>query len=143
MIPIEQCYGVIVFLRGEYNKFLILERAETKGDWTFAKGHIEGNENAKETALRELKEETGISEIEIIETSLIHEEYEIIRNGEKRLKMNDYFIGLVKNDYVTIERREIQSYKWASYDEAISLFNYERRRQILTEAKKYLENTAK
>lgn len=83
MLPIEQCYGVIVVLKGEQNKFLMLEREETKNDWTFAKGHAEEGETPKETAMRELEEETGIKEIEILDLPLIHEEYEIVSHSEK------------------------------------------------------------
>lgn len=140
MLPIEQCYGVIVFLKGEQNKFLLLERKETKDDWTFAKGHIEEGEIPKETAMRELKEETGISEIKILDLPLIHEEYEIFKHGEKRLKINNYFIGFVKQNKVKIEEKEIQSYKWVTYEEALDAFKYERRKQVLREAQKYLED---
>lgn len=143
MQHIEQCYGVVVVLKKEINKFLILERAETKGDWTFPKGHTEKGEAPIETALRELREETGIEEINIIEAPILHEEYEIIRGGEKRLKMNDYFIGIVNKDNVQIEEKEIQSYKWANYEESFNCFKYERRRQILKEAKIFLEKYVK
>jgi bis(5'-nucleosidyl)-tetraphosphatase len=140
MLPIEQCYGVIVVLRKEQDRFLILEREETKGDWTFAKGHAEEGETPKETAVRELEEETGIKEIKILDLPLIHEEYEIIRQSEKRSKINDYFIGFVKDEDVKIEKKEIQSYKWATLDEALSVFQHERRKQVIMEAQKYLQN---
>lgn len=140
MLTIEQCYGVIVVLKEEQCKFLILEREETKDDWTFAKGHAEKDETPKITALRELEEETGITKIEILDLPLIHEEYEIIHQGEKRLKINDYFIGFVKEKDVRIEKEEIQSYKWVTFEEALNSFQYERRKQVLKKAQKYLEN---
>lgn len=143
MLPKEQCYGFIVVLKGEHNMFLILERIERNGDWTFPKGHMEVGETPKETALRELEEETGIKEIEIFDLPLIHEEYEIVNNGERKQKMNDYFLGYVKDDFVTIEKEEIQSYKWVSYEDAIDSFEYERRKEVLRKAKKYLNNMVK
>lgn len=140
MLPIEQCYGVIVVLKGEQNKFLMLEREETKNDWTFAKGHAEEGETPKETAMRELEEETGIKEIEILDLPLIHEEYEIVSHSEKRLKINDYFIGFVKDKDVKIEKEEIQSYKWVTFEEALNSFQHESRKQVLEEAQKYIQN---
>lgn len=140
MLPIEQCYGVIVVLKGEQNKFLMLEREETKNDWTFAKGHAEEGETPKETAMRELEEETGIKEIEILDLPLIHEEYEIVNHNEKRLKINDYFIGFVKDKDVKIEKEEIQSYKWVTFEEALNSFQHESRKQVLEEAQKYIQN---
>lgn len=143
MLPIEQCYGIIIVFKENENKFLLLERRENKNDWTFAKGHTEKGETPKETAMRETEEETGIKEIEILDTPLIHEEYEITRNGEKRLKTNDYFIGFVKNKEVKIEEQEIQSYKWATFEEAFNLFKYEKRKESLKTAQKYLKDMLK
>lgn len=136
-MPTEQCYGFIVVLKKE-NKFLILEREGAKGDWTFPKGHHEGNESPMETALRETKEETGITEIETTDFPLIHEEYGITVDGEKRLKMNDYFIGFVERNEVIIEISEIQSYKWATYEEAYNSFKYIPRKKTIAKAQEYL-----
>ncbi len=143
MLPTEQCYGVIMVFKENENMFLLLERAETKGDYSFAKGHIEKGETPKETAMREVEEETGIKEIELLNLPLIHEEYEIVRGGERRLKMNDYFVGFIKNKEVKIEENEIQSYKWVSYDEALRLFKHDWRKQVLKTAQEYLENVLK
>lgn len=68
-----------------------------------------------QTTLRELEEETGITNIEFLSISLIYEKYEIKRNGEKRLKINEYFIGFVKDMEVTIQEGEISNYKWVTY----------------------------
>ncbi len=142
MIPKEQCYGVIVVYKSVENLFLILQQYDEpifKGSWTFPKGHHEGNETPKETALRELEEETGITEIELLDLSLImHEEYKIIKHEKQRLKVNDYFIGFVKDQKVKIQENEISAYKWASYEEAIKTFQYETRKETLKKAKEYL-----
>lgn len=141
MLPIEQCYGVIVVLKEKENKFLILEHNDTKDDnWSFPKGHWEGDEKPKETAMRELKEETGITEIELLDIPLIHEEYEISHHDEKRLKVNEYFIGFVKGKEVKIDGIELRSFKWATYEEALNTFKYGDRKQVLRKAQKYLEN---
>jgi tRNA nucleotidyltransferase (CCA-adding enzyme) len=139
MMPVEQCYGIIIVFKDKEDLFLVLERAQTKNDWTFPKGHREEGETPKETAIRETIEETGIREVEILDLPLIREEYEIIRLGEKRLKVNEYFIGIVSNKNVLIEEKEIQSYKWITYEEGSNIFMYERRKQILKQAKEYLE----
>lgn len=143
MLPIEQCYGVIVVFKEEENKFLLLEQLEKKNDWTFAKGHIEKGESPIECTKRELKEETGILDIDIQSGPLVHEEYEIFRDNEKIMKMNDYYIGFVKEKSVKIEKEEIQSYKWVSYEEALILFEHENRKQVLREAQNYLKNESR
>lgn len=49
--------GVVI----EDNKVLLIKVENLKGEkvWTFPKGHIEKNERAPESALREVEEETG------------------------------------------------------------------------------------
>lgn len=143
MLPIEQCYGIIIVFKENENMFLLLERKETNNDWTFAKGHMKEGEVPKETAMRETEEETGIKEIEILDAPLIHEEYEINYIGEKRLKINDYFMGFVKDKEVKIQEDEIQSYKWVTYEEALNSFKYDRRKEVLKTAQKYLQNVLK
>lgn len=140
----EQCYGFILVPENDFNKFLILERRGSPGDWTFPKGHHEEGETPLQTAKRETKEESGVEDIKVLDFNLIHEEYKIKKGNEESLKYNDYFIGLVKDEKVkiTIQIEEIQSYKWVSYKEAIDSFKYETRKNALREAKKYLENYA-
>jgi bis(5'-nucleosidyl)-tetraphosphatase len=141
MLPIEQCYGVIVVFKGEENQFLLLRIKSTLDEfWTFPKGHHEGTESPKETALRELKEESGITEIELLDFPLIGEANEVNRHGEIRLKINEYFIGFVKNKDVIIDMDEISEYKWLSFDDAFSMFKFLGSRQnVLKQANEYLK----
>lgn len=144
MLPIEQCYGVIVVSKEEgVNRFLILQQGDTKDDdWSFAKGHREEGETPIQTAMRELKEETGITEINILDTPLIREEYEIFHHGENVLKVNEYFIGIIsEHKEIILDGNELCGCKWATFDEAFNTFTYPGRREILKTAQKYLENT--
>ena len=61
----EHSCGAIVFVRHKEREYLLLHYG--MGHWGFVKGHVEDNETEKETALRELKEETGLSKVEFIE----------------------------------------------------------------------------
>jgi tRNA nucleotidyltransferase (CCA-adding enzyme) len=142
---IEQCYGVVIVLKEEENKFLILKHEpkpnheDQKGNWSFPKGHHEGKETPKETALREVAEETGITEVSLLDIPLIHEEYGITYSDKKNFKVNEYFIGFVKEKKVTIQESEINTYKWATYEEAMNIFNYDSRKDVLKKAKEYLD----
>lgn len=142
MIKKEQCYGIIIVYKEQEDKFLVLERVGTKNDWTFAKGHTEKGETSVETAIREAEEETGIKEIEILDLPIIYEEYEVKKEYGMKLKNNGYFIGYVKDKKVQIEEKEIQSHKWVTFEEALNLFQHEIRKNVLKQAKKYLENIA-
>lgn len=137
----EQAYGVIVVYKGEQNLFLLLKQSErrSKGSWSFPKGHHEENETPKQTALREIKEETGIIEVEFLDTPLIHEEYKFATFNKERYHKNvDYFIGVVKDKVVVIQESEIDMYKWATYEEALEILEYKERKETLKKAQEYL-----
>lgn len=137
-MPSEQCYGVITVYRDTVDLFLILQHDNKKGSWSFPKGHHEGTETPRETALRELEEETGIKEVELLDIPLIHEEYEIYRKEEKRIKNNDYFIGFVTDKAVTVQEGEIYTYRWVTYEEAVKTLDYSSRKESLRQAVEYL-----
>lgn len=54
----EKSCGAVIFQRqGELLTYLVLH--SVLGHWTLCKGHVEGSETEHETALREIREETG------------------------------------------------------------------------------------
>ena len=64
----EPTAGGIIFRRGGVNgteiQFLLIQDAKNR--WTIPKGHIEEGELSKETAEREIREETGLQEMEVL-----------------------------------------------------------------------------
>ncbi len=63
----EPTAGGIIFRRNGKSKELeILLIQDAKNRWTIPKGHIEEGETAKETAAREITEETGLQEMKVM-----------------------------------------------------------------------------
>ena len=63
----EQTAGGVIFRRNEQTKELeILLTQDAKDRWTIPKGHIEEGETAKETAEREIQEETGLQKMDVM-----------------------------------------------------------------------------
>ena len=54
--------GGLVFDR---NQFLLIKRLNVS-EWRIPKGHIEPGESAEQAALREVTEETGYSDLEVL-----------------------------------------------------------------------------
>ncbi|MDP3785133.1 MAG: transcription antitermination factor NusB [bacterium] len=65
-LPVEEKAGAVVFRRDGKNLFFAMVH-DVFGYWTLAKGSPEGEEEAREAAAREVKEELGIETIKILE----------------------------------------------------------------------------
>lgn len=64
-LAFEKSVGGIIFRQeGEKTFFLLLQYRS--GQWDFLKGHTEAGESELETLRREIREESGITEIEIL-----------------------------------------------------------------------------
>ena len=81
----EYCAGGLVFVDG---KLLALERYNQV--WLFPKGHIDPGETPQIAALREVKEETGLS-ARIIE-KLGSSSYRFLEDGVEHFKTVEWFL---------------------------------------------------
>ncbi len=61
----ETTSGGIVFRRDEKGALQILLIRDAKNRWTIPKGHVEPGEEPKQTAEREIREETGLQEMKV------------------------------------------------------------------------------
>lgn len=62
----EPTAGGVVFRRNEKKQVEILLIQDAKNRWTIPKGHIEEGEKAKQTAAREIREETGLQKLNVL-----------------------------------------------------------------------------
>ncbi|MBP6859202.1 MAG: NUDIX domain-containing protein [Candidatus Magasanikbacteria bacterium] len=72
--------GVVKNTKG---KILVVSQHGTS--WSLPKGHIEDNENTVEAAKREIKEESGVSELEHIKELGTYQRYKIAKDGTEDL----------------------------------------------------------
>jgi ADP-ribose pyrophosphatase YjhB (NUDIX family) len=61
----EPTAGGVVYRGDSTGKVEILLIQDSKGRWTIPKGHIEEGETARQTAEREIQEETGLQEMKV------------------------------------------------------------------------------
>ena len=61
----ETTSGGIIFRRDELGALQILLIRDAKNRWTIPKGHVEPGEEPKQTAEREINEETGLQEMKM------------------------------------------------------------------------------
>jgi 8-oxo-dGTP pyrophosphatase MutT (NUDIX family) len=132
--------GVILFYRFP-NKIKYLLLKHRQGHWAFCKGHKKTGEVKIDTAIRELKEETGITKIILLRKSILVRESYIMKNGYgvKKLKINDFFIAESKKKKVIIDEKEIINYRWCGYNAALSQITFNQSKIALKKANKIID----
>ena len=87
--------------------------------WGFPKGHKKKNETHRETAERELLEETGISCDRYFGNTMFTERYRINKSkGTDIIKKVLYFVGMVSETTVTMQTTELKNHGWFTLREA-------------------------
>ena len=146
-MPVERSAGAVIF-RDEKSgcKYLLLNhfpgkysrnRKDKAGHWDFPKGHIEKGEKTLDTVRREIKEETGISRINIVPVFKETIRYFVGPKGDRRLKFVAFFLGRTKQKKVTISH-EHQGFAWLPFEEAHKLLTYPNSKKILKKAHEFI-----
>ncbi len=156
-MPKEKSAGAIIF-RKENNEiyYLLLHYAPSepgkRGQWGFAKGHVEQGETEIETAKREINEETGIKDLKIIPGFKELEKYFFKKSygleGEARkkapwvFKLVVFFIAETKTKEIKISDEHI-GFVWLPIKEAIKKTTFKNSKKLLKEADDFIMNIGK
>jgi tRNA nucleotidyltransferase (CCA-adding enzyme) len=127
--------GVIVF-RGFPREYLLVEQSFSKL-WNFPKGHVKERESERETALREVFEETGLR-IKIIEGFRETISYDESKDAHKTVVM---FLGETLNTHVKIPKDEISDYAWLKFEDALKKIKFNNSRKLLRKAEEFISNS--
>lgn len=130
----EKSCGALVYRKYHGNTEILLIKHINSGHWSFPKGHVEGNETEVETAIREIKEETGIDVI-IDQSFRETVTYSPRRDTHKEVV---YFIAKAKNTDYTPQEDEIADIKWVEIGRAGSVLAYENDKSIVNKAKNFI-----
>ena len=132
----EKSAGIVLF-RNDSNKneFLLLNYPQ--GHWDFVKGKVEENETTHETAIRETKEETGISNIEFIDGFEEWVEYDFKFKKEDIHKKVIFFLAKTDEKNVRLSH-EHNDYIWLEYNDALKKTTFENAKNVLSNANEFL-----
>jgi len=134
----EHSAGAVVYREegGEY-KFLILKYG--LGHWDFPKGNVEKGESEIETVKREIAEETGIDQIEIIEGFKEGVGYYYRLKGNLVYKTVNYYLAKTEQKDVKLSY-EHEDYAWVTIDEALKYIKHKNSINVLNKAYQYIKN---
>ena len=123
----EKSCGAIIF-----NEDKVLVVKQTSGFYGFPKGHVEIGETEKETAIREVKEETGL-DIKIISDKRYTQSYIVKENIHKDVV---FFIAKLENNNENRQVEEIEEILWIDINEVENILTYDSLKELWKEVKK-------
>ena len=124
--------GFVLFRRTpEGPRFLLLDYGK---HWDYAKGHLEKGETAWQAAVRELREETAIRQVDRVGRfrRAMHYAFHSKKKGDVA-KTVTYFLGRTRQETVKLSD-EHEGYAWLAYEEALDRLTYKNAREMLTAA---------
>jgi len=134
----EKSAGIVLFRNdSDKNKFLLLNYPQ--GHWDFVKGKVEQNETSHETALRETREETGITHIEFIDGFEESVEYDFRFKKENIHKKVIFFLAKTNEKNIKLSH-EHSDYIWLEYNDALKKTTFENAKNVLTKANEFLSS---
>ena len=129
-----------MFCRSNSDKSEFLLLNYPQGHWDFIKGKVEQNETAHETALRETKEETGISNIEFVDGFEESVEYDFRFKKEDIHKKVIFFLAKTEEKDVRLSH-EHNDYLWLEYNDALKKTTFANAKNVLSKANEFLSST--
>lgn len=130
----EKSCGGIVYRKYHGNTEILLIKHIGSGHWSFPKGHVEAGETEPETAIREIKEETGV------DVMLDPTFRELVTYSPKKdtQKVVVYFIAKAKPGELVPQENEVAEVRWVEINRAAELLVYDNDRCIVGKAKKFI-----
>lgn len=124
MIQQINSFGIIPIQKRGGKIFILIIKHINGHYWGFPKGKPSSGEVPHETAIRELKEETGLEVKEMISGRLFHEEYSFEFEGKHFHKEVVYFPAIVLGEAVVSHPEEIEEVQWCLLEQLETILTY-------------------
>jgi ADP-ribose pyrophosphatase YjhB (NUDIX family) len=101
--------------------------------WSLPKGHVENDESVKETAKREIYEESGIGELKFIKELGEYNRYRISKDGgDDESEMKTIFMFLFSTDQEALEPKDPDNpeARWIDKDKVAELLTHKKDKEF-------------
>ena len=129
----EKSCGAVIFTERWGEKIYLIERMK-KGHISLCKGHVESGETERETAAREIREETAL-EVEFIDGFRESIEYSAFPGSMKTVV---FFLAHAAGMKTVAQPEEISEILWLPESDALRTLTYDSDREILRKAANFL-----
>ena len=129
----ERSAGAILYQESPSGRLYLLLNYPS-GHWDFVKGNIEKGETVKQTVLREVKEETGISDIKFVCGFEDKVEYYYQREGELVHKQVVFFLAKTSTNDVKLSHEHL-NFVWLRFNDAMQKLTYKTAQNLLKRVK--------
>ena len=129
----ERSAGTILYRDSPGGKLYLLLNYPS-GHWDFVKGNIEKGENFKATVLREVREETGITDVSFIDGFEDKVEYHYQRDGNLVHKEVVFFLAKTGTEHVELSY-EHQGFVWLNFTDAMAKLTYKNAQNLMKKVK--------
>ena len=136
----EKSVGAVVFRKANNPEFLLLHY--NAGHWGFPKGHVEGNETEKQTMLREVEEETGLKDLEVLPGFRQYTKYFFRRGEETVFKEVVFYLLEAREGKVKISF-EHKAFEWLCFEKALQRLTFKNTKGVLQKAQSLLNERPK
>lgn len=130
----EKSCGVILFRMQEGNIQTLLIH-QHQGHWCFPKGHMKQGETERQTAAREVQEETGVK-VRFLNGFRETTHYRLKENTEKEVV---FFAGVPAGGKEKRQKEEVLEMKWLSLSEAQAVLTFPSDAEVLKKAFRFLK----
>ena len=130
----EKSCGAIVCRNNGAGVEVLLIKHRVGGHWSFPKGHMESGETELQTALREVKEETGLT-IDVQSGFRESVQYYPHPNVYKQVV---YFLAKAVTQEVHMQQEEVCETAWMPINDASDAVSFDNDRHLVAQAKKRL-----
>jgi 8-oxo-dGTP pyrophosphatase MutT (NUDIX family) len=129
----ETSCGVVLV---NYGTVLLLQYPQ--GHWDLPMGHVETDDgDRRSTMLRELAEETGITQVAVLEGFVERSEYSFRHKGKRRNKEVYWYVAETEQMNVELSH-EHRGYLWLDWEQALETITHDETRNIVRLAEQYV-----
>lgn len=107
------------------------------GHWDFVKGHMEHGETAREAAIRESLEETGIADLDFVKGFRQNMRYSFTYNGRIVHKKVIFFLARTGTSDVRLSDEHLD-FVWTDYQQSMKQVTFRNARKLLYTANRYI-----